>query len=114
MPLSINYVEIDAQRLDTVCDAYFKWKDLNTYIKQNSTRGINMPDVISEPIACYCLGYVWNRGNIVGDATNLKTNEKIEFKLPEIANTHLYKQAGNSVVVPVIERIANSISIALK
>lgn len=80
MPLSVNYVEIDAQRLDTVCDAYFKWKDLNTYIKQNSTRGINMPDVISEPIACYCLGYVWNRGNIVGDATNLKTNEKIEFK----------------------------------
>ena len=55
MPLSVNYVEIDAQRLDTVCDAYFKWKDLNTYIKQNSTRGINMPDVISEPIACYCL-----------------------------------------------------------
>lgn len=36
------------------------------------------------------------------------------FRLPEIANTHLYKQAGNSVVVPVIERIANSISIALK
>lgn len=36
------------------------------------------------------------------------------FKLPEIANTHLYKQAGNSVVVPVIERIANSISFALK
>ena len=36
------------------------------------------------------------------------------FKLPEIVNTHLYKQAGNSVVVPVIERIANSISFALK
>lgn len=32
MPLSVNYVEIDAQRLDTVCDAYFKWKDLNTYM----------------------------------------------------------------------------------
>ena len=38
MPLSVNYVEIDAQRLDTVCDAYFKWKDLNTYIKQNSLK----------------------------------------------------------------------------
>lgn len=36
------------------------------------------------------------------------------FKLPEIANTHLYKQAGNSVVVPVIERIAKAIAIALK
>ena len=37
-----------------------------------------------------------------------------EFKLPEIANTHLYKQAGNSVVVPVVERIAASIANALK
>ena len=33
-----------------------------------------------------------------------------DFKLPEdTANTHLYKQAGNSVVVPVISRIAASI-----
>lgn len=32
-----------------------------------------------------------------------------EFKLPEQANSHLYKQAGNSVVVPVIERIAKEI-----
>lgn len=36
------------------------------------------------------------------------------FKLPEnMANTHLYKQAGNSVVVPVIERIAYEIKRAL-
>lgn len=32
------------------------------------------------------------------------------FVLPEdVANTHLYKQAGNSVVVPVIARIAENI-----
>lgn len=32
------------------------------------------------------------------------------FKLPEdTANTHLYKQAGNSVVVPVLSRIAQAI-----
>ena len=37
-----------------------------------------------------------------------------EYKLPEnMANTHLYKQAGNSVVVPVIERIAEEIKGAL-
>lgn len=36
------------------------------------------------------------------------------FKLPEdMANSHLYKQAGNSVVVPVIERIAVEIREAL-
>ncbi|WP_104712753.1 DNA cytosine methyltransferase [Helicobacter cetorum] len=32
-----------------------------------------------------------------------------DFKLPQIANSHLYQQAGNSVCVSVIERIANNI-----
>lgn len=32
-----------------------------------------------------------------------------DFKLPDFAPSHLYKQAGNSVVVPVIERIAEKI-----
>jgi len=37
------------------------------------------------------------------------------FELPEsVANSHLYKQAGNSVVVPVIRRIASSIMSAIK
>lgn len=36
------------------------------------------------------------------------------FRLPpDMAKSHLYKQAGNSVVVPVIERIARQIRIAL-
>ena len=39
-----------------------------------------MPDVISEPMGCYCLGLLWNRGLEVGDATNPTTGEKIEFK----------------------------------
>lgn len=37
-----------------------------------------------------------------------------DFQLPNLANSHLYKQAGNSVVVPVIERIANNIKYALE
>lgn len=36
-----------------------------------------------------------------------------EFKLPDIANGQLYKQAGNSVVVPVINRIATKICEAI-
>lgn len=75
-----GYIEIDDARIDETCNAYFKWKDLNTYISNNSHRGINMPDAISEPMGCYCLGYLWNRGNEAGDATNPETGEKIEFK----------------------------------
>lgn len=36
------------------------------------------------------------------------------FKFPNIADSHLYKQAGNSVVVPVIQRIADKIYEAIK
>lgn len=36
------------------------------------------------------------------------------FKLPNIANSHLYKQAGNSVVVSVIYQIAKSIIKAIE
>jgi DNA (cytosine-5)-methyltransferase 1 len=36
------------------------------------------------------------------------------FKLPvNLANSQLYKQAGNAVVVPVIKRIANEIMKAI-
>lgn len=33
----------------------------------------------------------------------------VSFKLPDQSNCHLYKQAGNSVVVPVIARIATNL-----
>ena len=39
----------------------------------------------------------------------------VDFELPnKLAKSHLYKQAGNSVVVPVIERIAQNIMKAIK
>ena len=45
---NFDYIMIDAERIDSACNAYFKWKDLNTYISDNSHRVINMPDAISE------------------------------------------------------------------
>ena len=77
--MQFGRIIIDAARIDETCSAYFKWKDLNTYISNNSHRGINMPDAISEPMGCYCLGYEWNRGDEVGDAT-APDGRKIEFK----------------------------------
>lgn len=73
-------IQIDNARINETIDAYFKWKDLNTYIKSTSSRGINMPDAISEPMGCYCLGFLWNRGDEPGDAFDPITNRRIEFK----------------------------------
>lgn len=82
MPIynAFGYITIDDARIDETCNAYFKWKDLNTYISNNSHRGMNIPDAISEPMGCYCLGFLWNRGDEVGDATDPKDKRKIEFK----------------------------------
>ena len=38
----------------------------------------------------------------------------LTFKLPNLANCHLYKQAGNSVIVPLIKRIAENILVSLR
>jgi len=34
-----------------------------------------------------------------------------DFKLPDISHSQLYKQVGNSVSIPVIERIAKNIKV---
>jgi len=79
-----DYIVIDEPRLLSTCEAFFKWKDLNSYLKSISNRGLNMPDAISEPLGCYIMGYVWNRGSS-GDATDVVLSggvgkRKIEFK----------------------------------
>ncbi len=71
-------IKIDEPRIQQTCDAYFKWKDLNTYVKSLISRGINMPDAISEPMGCYCLNLLWNKST-GGDAKSID-GKKIEFK----------------------------------
>lgn len=71
-------IRIDEPRIQQTCDAYFKWKDLNTYVKSLVSRGINMPDAISEPMGCYCLNLLWNKST-GGDAKS-EDGKKIEFK----------------------------------
>lgn len=75
-----NYlIKIDEPRIQETCDAFFKWKDLNTYVKSLVSRGINMPDAISEPMGCYCLNLLWNKST-GGDAYSQDCKIKYEFK----------------------------------
>lgn len=75
-----TFIEISPYKIQETCDAFFKWKDLDAYIRSVSNRGINMPDAISEPMACYCLGLLWNIGPTKGDATDKYKKKIIEFK----------------------------------
>lgn len=71
-------VTIDDSRFYDACDAYFLWDKLNTYVKNNANRGINIPETITETIACYALGFKLNRGS-GGDARD-EDDSIIEFK----------------------------------
>ncbi|MCD8832772.1 DNA cytosine methyltransferase [Staphylococcus arlettae] len=95
-------------------DTIYQWR--RKYVRENKsnvsptltanmgTGGHNVPLILSEhgirkftPRECFTLqGFPDN------------------FKLAELANSHLYKQAGNSVVVPVVNRIAQNIYKATK
>ncbi len=101
----------------TKSDTLYQWR--RVYVRENKsnvcptltanmgTGGHNVPLILTEsdqsirkltPRECF---------NLQGFPQN--------FKLPEeMANTRLYKQAGNSVVVPVIKRIAENIYTAIK
>lgn len=93
----------------TNSDTIYQWRRI--YVRENKsnvcptltanmgTGGHNVPLILSKtgirkltPHECF---------NIQGYPLN--------YKLPKQANTRLYKQAGNSVVVPVINRIAEEI-----
>jgi DNA (cytosine-5)-methyltransferase 1 len=105
-----DVLEKNMTRMDTV----YQWR--RVYVRENQsnvcptltanmgTGGHNVPLVLTKhgirkltPRECF----------------NLQGFPK-DFHLPEnLANAHLYKQAGNSVSVSVIERIANNIKTAL-
>ena len=77
-----------------------------TLLASMGTGGNNVPMILTEdreirkltPRECF---------NIQGFPSSYKFPEKL-------ANSHLYKQAGNSVAVPVVSRIAKQIKLALE
>lgn len=104
-----DQLQADMKRKDTI----YQWR--RVYVRENKsnvcptltanmgTGGHNVPLVLTDsgirkltPRECF---------NIQGFPN--------DFKLGELSNTRLYKQAGNSVTVPVIKRIAEQIIKAL-
>ena len=106
-----DLLKIDMKNKDTI----YQWR--RVYVRENKsnlvptltanmgTGGHNVPLILS------------NDGRIrkltPRECFNVQGYPK-EFKLPEQSNTRLYKQAGNSVVVPVINRIAEKINEAIQ
>lgn len=68
----MELVFVDSQRIKTVIDTYFHWKQLDAEIKTLSgTRGINFPSEISEYLTCYALDLMVNKEGSNGDAVDI-------------------------------------------
>jgi len=100
-----NLLEEEIVKRDTI----YQWR--RKYVRENKsnvsptltanmgTGGHNVPLILSD----YGIRKLTPR-----ECFNLQGFPE-DFRLPNLANSHLYKQAGNSVVVPVIQRIADNI-----
>ena len=75
--MKLDLVEVDKARFFDAIEMYFLWKELDQRIRSSATRGINFPETISEALACFALGFKWNKGS-GGDA--VVGNKVIEFK----------------------------------
>ena len=80
----MELVKVDSQRIKTVIDTYYHWKQLDAEIKTLSgTRGINFPSELSEYMACYALNLYVNKEGSNGDAVDMSDPENpliIEIK----------------------------------
>lgn len=67
-------------RLRSVISLYNHWKTLNTAVKADYSRGVNLPEAITEPICCYVNGFQLSLGEGSEDAVNPATRELIQIK----------------------------------
>lgn len=82
--------KIDKERYDKVRHLYFLWKELNSEIKKDYTRGINLPEAITEPICCYVNGFSLSTGSGSGSEDALTDNyETVQVKASSNFNSDL-------------------------
>ncbi|MAG45739.1 MAG: type II restriction endonuclease [Nanoarchaeota archaeon] len=83
----VNIFEEGDKKL--IRDLYFSWKDVNKRIKEISTRGINLPEAISENAFCFffddCVRIVkLKEGKCSYDVINTKTGSRIQIKAASV------------------------------
>jgi len=83
----VNIFEEGDKKL--IRDLYFSWKDVNDNIKKISTRGINLPEAVSENAFCFffddCVRIVkLKEGKCSYDVIDTKTGSRIQIKAASV------------------------------
>jgi len=77
--MDLDLVTVDKSRFLDAIKAYFLWKELDTIIRTAHTRGVNIPETITETLLCYVSDFKLNKGS-GGDAVDELNNRIIEIK----------------------------------
>lgn len=80
---------ITKERFEKTIELYFKWKDLNGGIKEVYSRGVNLPEAITEPICCYVNGFNLSLGEGSEDGIDPKTGMQVQIKASSNFNSDL-------------------------
>ena len=75
----MDLVVVDKSRFKDSIKAYFLWKELDSIIRNSHSRGINIPETITEALLCYVTGFKLNKGS-GGDAYDDVNEKVIEIK----------------------------------
>lgn len=75
----MDLITVDKSRFKDAIKAYFLWKELDTIIRTSCTRGVNIPETITENLLCFVTGFKLNRGS-GGDAYDEECKKIIEVK----------------------------------
>lgn len=73
-------IKITTEMYDKARELYFIWKQLNNGIKEIYSRGINLPEALTEIICCYVNGFLLSTKGGSEDAVNPNTKELVQIK----------------------------------
>ena len=71
---------ITEERFNKTCELYFAWKSLNSGIKEDYSRGVNLPEALTEVICCYVNDFLLSLGEGSEDAFDPKRQAQIQIK----------------------------------
>lgn len=76
---NLDLVTVDKSRFKDAIKAYFLWKELDSLIRNSHSRGINIPETITETLLCYVSDFKLNKGK-GGDAFDDVNKRIVEIK----------------------------------
>ncbi len=84
----MSLTKITEKKFNEAIDIYFLWKELNSKIKNNYTRGVNIHEYITESITCYVNDFSLSLKGSSEDAVD-NNNLKIQIKATSNFNSDL-------------------------